>query len=85
MTKHLIKRIKTSMCILNGTGGLADTFLSFGIATLLMPIYNIGLGIDVFSSKMYDVGDAFRFWEKGGSAVATELDALKKRLDPLAT
>jgi len=46
MTKHLIKRIKTSTCALYGTAGLADTFLSFGIATLLMPIYNIGLGID---------------------------------------
>ena len=46
MTKHLIKRIKTSTCALYGTAGLADTFLSFGIATLLMPIYNIGMGID---------------------------------------
>lgn len=46
MTKHHIKRIKTRVCMEYGTAGLADTFLSFGIATLLMPIYNIGLGID---------------------------------------
>lgn len=26
--------------------GLADTFLTFGITTLVMPIYNIGMGID---------------------------------------
>ncbi len=46
MTKHLIKRIKTRTCAEYGAAGLADTFLSFGIATLLMPIYNIGMGID---------------------------------------
>ncbi|VGO21979.1 MFS transporter [Pontiella sulfatireligans] len=46
MTKHLIERVKTSTCALYGTAGLADTFLSFGITTLIMPIYNIGLGID---------------------------------------
>ncbi len=46
MAKHHIKRIKTSTCALYGTAGLADTFLSFGIATLLMPIYNIGMGVD---------------------------------------
>ena len=46
MPKHLIKRIKTRTCAEYGAAGLADTFLSFGIATLLMPIYNIGMGID---------------------------------------
>lgn len=46
MIKHPIHRIKTSTCALWGSAGLADTFLSFGITTLIMPIYNIGLGID---------------------------------------
>ena len=44
--KHQINRIKTRVCAEYGAAGLADTFLSFGIATLLMPIYNIGMGID---------------------------------------
>ena len=46
MSKHEIKRIKTSTCAQYGTAGLADTFLTFGITTLVMPIYNIGMGID---------------------------------------
>lgn len=46
MKKQPIQRIKTSTCALWGSAGLADTFLTFGITTLIMPIYNIGLGID---------------------------------------
>ena len=46
MSHHEIKRIKTSQCVGYGTAGLADTFLTFGITTLVMPIYNIGMGID---------------------------------------
>jgi len=46
MSHHEIKRIKTSQCVAYGTAGLADTFLTFGITTLVMPIYNIGMGID---------------------------------------
>lgn len=46
MTKYMIRRIKTSTCALYGTAGLADTFLSFGITTLIMPIYNIGFGVN---------------------------------------
>jgi len=46
MTKHPIQRIKTSICALYGSAGLADTFLTYGITTLILPIYNIGLGID---------------------------------------
>lgn len=46
MKKQPIQRIKTSTCALYGTAGLADTFLTFGITTLIMPIYNIGLGVN---------------------------------------
>ena len=46
MKKQPIQRLKTSTCALWGSAGLADTFLTFGITTLIMPIYNIGLGID---------------------------------------
>lgn len=46
MSKNEMRQIKTSTCALYGTAGLADTFLTFGITTLVMPIYNIGMGID---------------------------------------
>ena len=46
MSTHEIKRLKTSKLALYGSAGLADTFLSFGVTTLVMPIYNIGLGVD---------------------------------------
>jgi len=46
MTKEKFKKMPTKVCALYGTAGLADTFLTFGITTLVMPIYNIGLGVD---------------------------------------
>lgn len=46
MKTQNIKRIKTAQCAAYGSAGLADTFLTFGITTLVMPIYNIGMGID---------------------------------------
>jgi glycoside/pentoside/hexuronide:cation symporter, GPH family len=46
MKKHAVNRVKTSICALYGSAGLADTFLTFGVTTLVMPIYNIGLGIN---------------------------------------
>lgn len=46
MSQKQIKRLKTSQCLGYGTAGLADTFLTFGITMLVMPIYNIGMGID---------------------------------------
>jgi len=46
MGQHTTQKIKTITCAKYGTAGLADTFLTFGITTLVMPIYNIGMGID---------------------------------------
>lgn len=46
MATHSSGRTKVGACALWGSAGLADTFLTFGITTLVMPIYNIGLGID---------------------------------------
>jgi GPH family glycoside/pentoside/hexuronide:cation symporter len=40
------KKLPIKSCALWGSAGLADTFLTFGVTTLVMPIYNIGYGID---------------------------------------
>ena len=45
MSHHEIKRIKTSQCVGYGTAGLADTFLTFGITTLVMPIHSHPIGM----------------------------------------
>ena len=41
MTKPPTNRLKTGTCLLWGSAGLADTFLTFGITTLIMPIYEL--------------------------------------------
>ena len=40
------QKLSIRSCATWGSAGLADTFLTFGLTTLVMPIYNIGYGVD---------------------------------------